>query len=101
MRFMNGLKFMFIDIPMSEAEYNGASSGMFYKTLNIPEGAQIFNNILSATANSYARAGGENHLSRIMQNTEIVSNTQIRVRWRHDELVKPYIDRATVMVVGI
>ena len=96
---MNGLKFMWIDYTFTEAEYTGASSGMFYKTFNIPTEAQIFNTIMFASQVSYARSTN-NYLSRIMQNSEIASNTIVRARYRHDELTKPYIDRVTMMVIG-
>ena len=98
---MNGLKFMFIDYSFTDSEYNGATSGMFYKEFSVPEEAQIFTNIMYAGQISNARSGGENHLSRIMQNTEIASNSLIRVRYRHDELKQPFIGRVRVMVVGI
>ena len=98
---VNGLKFMFIEYDFSDSEYTGASSGMFYKTFNIPAEAQTFNMIFMATQVSNARTTGENHMSRIMQNTEIVSNSVIRVRYRHDELTKPYIGKVRVMCVGI
>ena len=98
---MNGLKFMFIEYDFSDSEYNGATSGMFYRTFDIPAEAQVFNAIFMATQVSNARTSGENHLSRIMQNTEIVSNTSLRVRYRHDELTKPFIGKVRVMAIGI
>lgn len=96
---INGLKLMFINYTYTETEYNGASSGMFYRTFNFPEEAQIFNQIMFASQISYSRSTN-NHLSRIMQNTEILSNISVRARYRHDELTKPYIDRVTVMIWG-
>ena len=97
---INGLKIMQIDVNLSDAEYNSGSTGMLYKTFNIPSEAQIFSNILFAQQNSYAREGGENHLSRIMQNTEIASNTCVRTRWRHDDKTYPRIGRVTVLCIG-
>ena len=96
----NGIKTMWIDVKLSDAEYNLGSGGLLMKTLQIPEQAQVFNRIISATVNSYCREG-ENTLSRVIQNAEIISTTSVRARWKNTENTYPRIDRFTMTVVGI
>ena len=48
---------MYINVKMSDAEYNSGTSGAMMKTLNIPQEAQIFNQIVMANITSYNRAG--------------------------------------------
>ena len=92
--------YMWIDVKLSDAEYNLGSGGLLMKTLQIPEQAQVFNRIISATVNSYCREG-ENTLSRVIQNAEIISTTSVRARWKNTENTYPRIDRFTMTVVGI
>ena len=96
---INGFKVMWIDVKMSDAEYNMGSNGLIMKTLNIPAEAQIFNNIIMANITSYCREG-ENTLSRIVQNAEVISNVSVRGRWRHTDNTYPKIDRFTIMCFG-
>ena len=96
----NGIKTMFIDVQMSESEYNMGSNGLIMKTLALPEQAQIFDEIIMANITSYCRSDN-NTLSRIVQNAEIISNVSVRGRWRHTDNTYPKIDRFTIMVTGI
>lgn len=97
---LNGLKIMWIDVKLSEAEYNSGSSGAMMKTLNFPAEAQIFNSIIMANITSYNRSGNDT-LSRVVQNAEIISKTSVRGRWRHTDNTYPRIDRFTIMCLGI
>ena len=97
---LNGLKIMWIDVKHSEAEYNSGSAGAMMKTLNFPAEAQIFNQIIMANITSYNRSGNDT-LSRVVQNAEIISNVSVRGRWRHTDNTYPRIDRFTIMCLGI
>lgn len=97
---INGLKIMWIDVKLSESEYNSGSSGAMMKTLNFPAEAQIFNSIIMANITSYNRSGNDT-LSRVVQNAEIISNVSVRGRWRHTDNTYPRIDRFTIMCLGI
>lgn len=96
---LNGLKVMWINVKHSEAEYNSGVNGLMMKTLNFPEQAQVFNQIIMANITSYCRSSN-NTLSRIVQNAEIISNVSVRGRWRHTDNVPPSIDNFTIMCVG-
>ena len=97
---INGLKVMWVNVKMSENEYNMAAGGLLMKTLNLPEEVQIFDNIIMANITSYCRESN-NTLSRIVQNAEIISNTSLRGRWRHTDNTYPRIDRFTILCFGI
>lgn len=97
---INGFKIMWIDVKLSEAEYNSGATGMMMKTVNFPLQAQIFNQIIGANINSYNRSGADT-LSRVVQNVEIISNASIKGRWRHTDNTPPKIDRFTVVIFGI
>lgn len=96
---MNGFKVMWVNVKMSEDEYNSGSSGLIMKTLQIPATAQIFNNIIMANITSYCRES-TNTLSRIVQNAEVISNVSVRGRWRHTDNTYPKIDSFTIMLFG-
>ncbi|MCI7208544.1 MAG: hypothetical protein MSA15_21435 [Clostridium sp.] len=97
---IGALKVMYINVKMSEAEYNSGTNGAMMKTLNIPQEAQIFNNIFMANITSYNRDNDTSTLSRVVQNAEILSNTSVRGRWRHTDNNPPKIDRFTLMLFG-
>lgn len=96
---INGFKVMWIDVKLSENEYNSGSTGAMMKTLSFPAQAQIFNNIIMANITSYNRSGTST-LSRVVQNAEIISNVSVRGRWRHTDDTYPRIDRFTIMIFG-
>lgn len=97
---INGFKIMWIDVKLSENEYNSGSTGAMMKTLSFPTQAQIFSNIIMANIASYNRDGGTSTLSRVVQNAEIISKTSVRGRWRHTDNTYPRIDRFTIMCFG-
>ena len=97
---INGFKIMWIDVKLSENEYNSGSTGAMMKTLSFPTQAQIFNNIIIANIASYNRNGGTSTLSRVVQNAEIISKSSVRGRWRHTDNTYPRIDRFTIMCFG-
>lgn len=96
---INGFKVMWVDVKLSESEYNSGSAGLMMKTLNIPGQAQIFNKIMMANITSYCRESN-NTLSRVVQNAEIISTTSLRGRWRHTDNTYPRIDKFTIMCFG-
>lgn len=96
---LNGLKIMWIDVKLSESEYNSGSTGAMMKTLNFPAEAQIFKSIIMTNITSYNRSGNDT-LSRVIQNSEIISNVSVRGRWRHTDNTPPSIDRFTIMCFG-
>ena len=96
---LNGFKIMWVNVKLSEKEYNSGTTGLMMKTLNIPEEAQIFNQIIMANITSYCRASN-NTLSRLVQNAEVISNISIRGRWRHTDGVSPNVDSFTIMCFG-
>ena len=97
---LNGFKIMWINVKHSEAEYNSGVNGAMMKTLNFPEEAQIFNNIIMANITSYNRDNNTSTLSRVVQNVEIINNISVRGRWRHTDNNPPKIDRFTIMCFG-
>lgn len=94
-----GIKTMFIEVQMSDNEYNMGSSGLLMKTLNIPEQAQIFDKIRIGTITSYCREDNVT-LSRIVQNVEVIDNKTVRARWRNTDNTYPRIDRFVIMLTG-
>lgn len=96
---LNGFKVMWVNVKLSEQEYNSGTTGLMMKTLNIPSEAQIFNQIIMANITSYCRASN-NTLSRLVQNAEVISNVSIRGRWRHTDGVSPNVDNFTIMCFG-
>lgn len=94
-----GIKTMFIEVKLSDAEYNMGSNGLLMKTLNIPVEAQIFDKIRIGTITSYCREGNIT-LSRIVQNVEVIDNKTVRARWRNTDNTYPKIDRFVMMLTG-
>lgn len=94
-----GIKTMFIEVKLSNEEYNMGSSGLLMKTLNIPAEAQIFEKIRIGTITSYCRESN-NTLSRIVQNVEVIDNVTVRARWRNTDNTYPKIDRFVMMLTG-
>ena len=96
---LNGFKIMWVNVKLSESEYNSGTAGLMMKTLNFPQEVQIFNQIIMANITSYCREDN-NTLSRLVQNAEVISNTSLRGRWRHTDNVSPNVDNFTIMAFG-